>query len=117
MTVHPRALDYPQSFLSSVIPDEAELTAGQRVEPGRSYGFFTDTTLCIITVLIPSPRCSDSSTSSSTYRRTGPENSPARGPAIRPEISPFPGYARPARVPPPSRRDCVSPVRARRAAL
>ena len=47
MTVHPRALDYPQSFLSGVIPDEAELTAGQRVEPGRSYGFFTDTTLCI----------------------------------------------------------------------
>ena len=47
MTIHPRALDYPQSFLSGVIPDEAELTAGQRVEPGRSYGFFTDTTLCI----------------------------------------------------------------------
>ena len=47
MTVHPRALDYPESFLSGVIPDEAELTAGQRVEPGRSYGFFTDTTLCI----------------------------------------------------------------------
>jgi formate dehydrogenase iron-sulfur subunit len=47
MTVHPRALDYPQSFLSGVIPDEAELTAGGRVEPGRSYGFFTDTTLCI----------------------------------------------------------------------
>ena len=38
MTVHPRALDYTQSFLSGVIPDEAELTAGQRVEPGRSYG-------------------------------------------------------------------------------
>jgi Fe-S-cluster-containing dehydrogenase component len=47
MMVHPRALDYTQSFLSGVIPDEAELTAGQRVEPGRSYGFFTDTTLCI----------------------------------------------------------------------
>lgn len=26
---------------------EAELTAGTRIEPGRSYGFFTDTTLCI----------------------------------------------------------------------
>ena len=26
---------------------EAELTAGVRIEPGRSYGFFTDTTLCI----------------------------------------------------------------------
>jgi ferredoxin len=47
VTVHPRALDHPQSFLSAVIPDEAELTAGQRIEPGRSYGFFTDTTLCI----------------------------------------------------------------------
>ena len=47
MMIHPRALDYTQSFLSGVIPDEAELTAGQRVEPGRSYGFFTDTTLCI----------------------------------------------------------------------
>ena len=26
---------------------EAELTAGTRIEPGRSYGFFTDSTLCI----------------------------------------------------------------------
>ena len=33
MMVHPRALDYTQSFLSGVIPDEAELTAGQRVGP------------------------------------------------------------------------------------
>ena len=47
MDVHPRALDYPQSDLNRVIPDEAELTAGARVRPGRSYGFFTDTTLCI----------------------------------------------------------------------
>jgi formate dehydrogenase iron-sulfur subunit len=45
--MHPRALDYPQSDLDMVIPDEAELTAGVRVRPGRSYGFFTDTTLCI----------------------------------------------------------------------
>jgi formate dehydrogenase iron-sulfur subunit len=30
-----------------MIPDEAELTAGVVVRPGRSYGFFTDTTLCI----------------------------------------------------------------------
>ncbi|MGD9613871.1 MAG: 4Fe-4S dicluster domain-containing protein [Alphaproteobacteria bacterium] len=30
-----------------MIPDEAELTAGVRIEPGRRYGFFTDTTLCI----------------------------------------------------------------------
>ncbi|MBV9597420.1 MAG: 4Fe-4S dicluster domain-containing protein [Chloroflexi bacterium] len=26
---------------------ESELTAGVRIEPGRKYGFFTDTTLCI----------------------------------------------------------------------
>jgi formate dehydrogenase iron-sulfur subunit len=26
---------------------EAERTAGVRIEPGRSYGFFTDTSLCI----------------------------------------------------------------------
>ncbi|HKS90140.1 MAG TPA: 4Fe-4S dicluster domain-containing protein [Stellaceae bacterium] len=47
ITVHPRALDYPQSLLPGMIPDEAELTAGVKVEPGRRYGFFTDTTLCI----------------------------------------------------------------------
>lgn len=46
-SVHPRALDFPQPFLDGVIPDEAELTAGERVEAGKSYGFFTDTTLCI----------------------------------------------------------------------
>ncbi|HEX4261315.1 MAG TPA: 4Fe-4S dicluster domain-containing protein [Acetobacteraceae bacterium] len=42
-----RALDYPASDLSGVIPDEAELTAGVRIRAGHSYGFFTDTTLCI----------------------------------------------------------------------
>jgi len=47
ITVHPRALDYPQSLLPGMIPDEAEQTAGVKVEPGRRYGFFTDTTLCI----------------------------------------------------------------------
>ena len=47
MTVHPRALDYPESRLDGVIPDEAELTAGVTIVPGRRYGFFTDTTLCI----------------------------------------------------------------------
>jgi formate dehydrogenase iron-sulfur subunit len=31
----------------ALLPDEAELTAGVRIEPGRSYGFLTDTTLCI----------------------------------------------------------------------
>ena len=47
MSVHPRALEYTESLLPGVIPQEAELTAGTRIEPGRSYGFFTDTTLCI----------------------------------------------------------------------
>ena len=42
-----RARDYPDSVLPGPIPDEAELTAGVRVEPGRSYGFFTDTSVCI----------------------------------------------------------------------
>ncbi|HEX3208654.1 MAG TPA: 4Fe-4S dicluster domain-containing protein [Geminicoccaceae bacterium] len=45
--VHPRALEYVDSELDGVIPDESELTAGTRIEPGKSYGFFTDTTLCI----------------------------------------------------------------------
>jgi formate dehydrogenase iron-sulfur subunit len=45
--VHPRALDHPQTRLPGVIPDESELTAGAKVEPGKRYGFFTDTTLCI----------------------------------------------------------------------
>jgi formate dehydrogenase iron-sulfur subunit len=47
MTVHPRALDYAGSHFDGLIPDEAELTAGVKVEPGKSYGFFTDTTRCI----------------------------------------------------------------------
>ncbi len=47
MTVHPRALDYTSSHLDGMIPDEAELTARVKIEPGKSYGFFTDTTRCI----------------------------------------------------------------------
>ncbi|MGQ9365762.1 4Fe-4S dicluster domain-containing protein [Azospirillum sp. ST 5-10] len=47
MTVPARALDHASSFLPGPIPDEAELTAGATVRPGRRYGFFTDTTLCI----------------------------------------------------------------------
>ncbi len=47
MNVHPRTLDYADSELDGPIPDEAELTAGTRIEPGKRYGFFTDTTLCI----------------------------------------------------------------------
>ncbi|MGE5269474.1 MAG: 4Fe-4S dicluster domain-containing protein [Thiohalocapsa sp.] len=45
--IHPRALDYPGSFLDRPIADEAELTTSVQIEPGRRYGFFTDTTLCI----------------------------------------------------------------------
>ncbi len=47
MDVHPRVLEFQETDLDRVIPDEAELTAGVQVRPGRSYGFFTDTTLCI----------------------------------------------------------------------
>ncbi len=47
MSVHPRALQYTETYLSGPIPDESELTAGTRVEPGAEYGFFTDTSLCI----------------------------------------------------------------------
>jgi formate dehydrogenase iron-sulfur subunit len=35
------------SQLSGPIRDESELTAQVRIEPGKSYGFFTDTTVCI----------------------------------------------------------------------
>ena len=31
----------------TLIDLEAELTSGFRVTPGQTYGFFTDTTLCI----------------------------------------------------------------------
>ncbi len=47
MGLHERAHDFPQSDLDGVIPDESELTGGVRIEPGKSYGFFTDTTVCI----------------------------------------------------------------------
>lgn len=47
LPLNSRALDHPDSQLSHLMPDEAELTAGTRVVPGRSYGFFTDTTVCI----------------------------------------------------------------------
>src|ERR1700761_1112324 len=47
MNMHPRALEHAFSTLDHVIPNESELTAGVRIEPGRSYGFFTDTTVCI----------------------------------------------------------------------
>lgn len=47
MKMHPRAAEYPDSFLATPIPDEAELTAGVKIAAGKRYGFFTDTTLCI----------------------------------------------------------------------
>ena len=45
--VHPRALDYSESLFYRMIPDESELSAGTRIIPGKIYGFFTDTSLCI----------------------------------------------------------------------
>lgn len=47
MEIHARAREYPESTLRGPMADEAELTAGVRVEPGKTYGFFTDTSLCI----------------------------------------------------------------------
>jgi len=47
MEVHRRATEYSTSELAAMIPQEAELTAGVTIEAERSYGFFTDTTLCI----------------------------------------------------------------------
>ena len=47
MNVHPRLLNYDRSSLDHVIPDESELTAGVVIEPGRSYGFFTDRQRCL----------------------------------------------------------------------
>ena len=47
MDMHPRALDHTASQFGGMIPNESELTAGVLIEPGKSYGFFTDTTLCI----------------------------------------------------------------------
>ncbi len=45
--IPPRALDYPTGTLPGLLPNEAELTAGVTIIPGRTYGFFTDTSLCI----------------------------------------------------------------------
>ncbi len=42
-----RALEYTESILPGMIPNESELTADTRIEPGRRYGFLTDTSLCI----------------------------------------------------------------------
>ena len=47
MTIHQRVQDHTESSLDRVIPDESEITAGVLIEAGKSYGFFTDTTVCI----------------------------------------------------------------------
>ena len=47
MDIHPRVLEHHQSQFGGVIPNESEITGGVLIEPGKSYGFFTDTTLCI----------------------------------------------------------------------
>jgi formate dehydrogenase iron-sulfur subunit len=47
MDMHPRAVRESSSERHGPIANESELTAGVLIEPGKSYGFFTDTTLCI----------------------------------------------------------------------
>ncbi len=47
VSTHPRTLEYTESVLPGLIPDESELTARVKIEPGKRYGFFTDTSLCI----------------------------------------------------------------------
>ncbi len=45
--MHHRIRDHTDSILPGLIHDESEITAGVRVRPGRRYGFFTDTSVCI----------------------------------------------------------------------
>ncbi len=47
MELHPRAREHTDSQFAAVIPNESQITAGVLIEPGKSYGFFTDTTVCI----------------------------------------------------------------------
>ena len=47
MEIHVRAREETRSEFDRLIANESELTAHVRIEPGRSYGFFTDTTVCI----------------------------------------------------------------------
>jgi formate dehydrogenase iron-sulfur subunit len=47
VNISERTQDFTASMLPGVIPDEAELTAHVKIEAGKSYGFFTDTTVCI----------------------------------------------------------------------
>ena len=47
MFISTRLQEDTRSELDNVIPNESELTCGTLIEPGKSYGFFTDTTVCI----------------------------------------------------------------------
>ncbi len=47
MEFHPRVHDETRSQFDRMIANESELTAHVLIEPGKSYGFFTDTTVCI----------------------------------------------------------------------
>ena len=47
MEMHPRVAEETRSMFDRLIADESELTAKVKIEPGKSYGFFTDTTVCI----------------------------------------------------------------------
>jgi formate dehydrogenase iron-sulfur subunit len=47
MAIHSPSLWESPSDLAGMINDESRLTAGVKIEPGKQYGFFTDTTLCI----------------------------------------------------------------------
>ncbi len=46
-SMHARSAAHQLSLFEGPINDESELTAGVLVRPGKSYGFFTDTSLCI----------------------------------------------------------------------
>ena len=47
MDMHPRVAEETRSEFHGLIANESELTANVLIEPGKSYGFFTDTTVCI----------------------------------------------------------------------
>jgi formate dehydrogenase iron-sulfur subunit len=47
MDIHPRANNETRSQFPGPMKNESELTAHVLIEPGKSYGFFTDTTVCI----------------------------------------------------------------------
>ena len=47
MDMSPRVREETRSQFGGPIPNESELTAHVLIEPGKSYGFFTDTTVCI----------------------------------------------------------------------